>query len=103
MTKEEFINALSEQTGFTKADCRRYLDSHLEIIKDTLSSGDNVQFIGFGGFSVSNTKAKQGINPQTGQKITIPAGKRVKFSAGKQLKDAVKSSKGSSKSTKKKK
>ena len=45
--------------------------------------------IGFGTFKVSETAAREGRNPRTGEVIQIAAGKAPKFSAGKELKDAV--------------
>jgi DNA-binding protein HU-beta len=45
---------------------------------------------GFGTFMVTERKAREGRNPQTGSPIKIPATKVVKFKPGKQLKDSVK-------------
>ena len=56
----------------------------------SLKKGDEVQFTGFGKFSVQKRAAREGINPQTKQKIKIAASKVPKFSAGSQLKAAVK-------------
>ena len=49
----------------------------------------NVQLIGFGTFSVTKRAARDGINPQTGEKIKIKASKAVKFKAGAGLKAAL--------------
>jgi DNA-binding protein HU-beta len=54
-----------------------------------LKSGDDVRLVGFGTFSVANRAASEGRNPQTGEKINIPASKQPKFKAGKGLKDAI--------------
>jgi nucleoid DNA-binding protein len=89
MNKEELINAISEKTGFTKADSKRFLDAHLEAIEEALKKGDNVQLIGFGSYSIVERKATTGRNPRTGEEIKIAASKKVKFSVGKQLKEAV--------------
>ncbi|OLB87228.1 MAG: hypothetical protein AUI17_03140 [Acidobacteriales bacterium 13_2_20CM_2_55_5] len=51
--------------------------------------GDRVALIGFGTFSVSQRKARNGRNPQTGATIKIAARKVAKFSAGADLKKAV--------------
>jgi DNA-binding protein HU-beta len=48
-----------------------------------------VALIGFGTFSVSQRKARNGRNPQTGATIKIAARKVAKFSAGADLKKAV--------------
>ena len=51
-----------------------------------------MSFTGFGKFSVADRSARQGVNPQTGEKIQIAASKVPRFSAGSALKNAVKGS-----------
>jgi DNA-binding protein HU-beta len=45
--------------------------------------------MGFGKFYVREQKAREGRNPQTGEKMRIPARKVPTFSAGNSLKGAV--------------
>ena len=61
----------------------------LEIIKDNLSNGYDVAFMGFGTFSINKREAREGRNPATGAKIQIEAKNVVKFKAGKGLNDGV--------------
>lgn len=89
MNKEELITAISVKTNATKVESKKHLDALLEVLEGVLTKGDSLQLIGFGTFSVTEVKAKEGINPRTKEKIKIPASKRVKFSVGKQLKEAV--------------
>jgi nucleoid DNA-binding protein len=49
-----------------------------------------VNFTGFGKFSVAERGPRQGVNPRTGERITIAGGKVPKFSAGAGLKTKVK-------------
>lgn len=44
---------------------------------------------GFGKFYVQERAAREGRNPQTGEKMNIPAQKIPSFSAGNTLKEAV--------------
>jgi len=61
------------------------------IITKSLKRGEEVALTGFGTFSISQRKARTGINPRNpSQKIQIPAMKAPKFKAGKPLKEAVK-------------
>ena len=55
-----------------------------------LRRGGEVSFTGFGKFSVADRSAREGVNPQTGEKIQIAASKVPRFSAGSGLKKAVK-------------
>lgn len=89
MNKKDVIDAVSEKAGVTKAVAANAVDAMLEAISESLSKGETVRFIGFGTFSVQNTKERQGRNPQSGEQITIPASNRIKFVTGKTLKDAI--------------
>jgi DNA-binding protein HU-beta len=89
MNKGELIGAVSEGTGFSKADAGRAIDAVIEAIKKALKKGDTVSIVGFGTFAVRKRAARQGRNPQTGAEIKIKASKNPSFKAGKALKDAV--------------
>jgi DNA-binding protein HU-beta len=59
-------------------------------VTDSLKNGEQIQITGFGKFYVQKRDARQGINPQTKQRINIPASKVPKFTAGNALKDQIK-------------
>lgn len=83
MNKAELINAMAEKAGLTKIDAHKALDAFVEATKDELKAGNKVTLIGFGTFSVSERKARTGINPKTRKSIKIAAKKVAKFKAGK--------------------
>lgn len=89
MTKADLSQKISSVLGTSKADGERAMNIIIDEITRALKSGQDVALTGFGTFTVSNRKARQGINPQTRAKIQIPAMKVPKFKAGKGLKDAV--------------
>jgi DNA-binding protein HU-beta len=89
VTKAEFLDRLAEQVGSKKA-ASDALDAVLNEITDTLSNGGEVSFTGFGKFHVAERGPRQGVNPRTGERITIPGGKVPRFSAGSALKAKVK-------------
>ena len=89
MTKAELIEKLAYNTKLTKEDASKVLDVTLKVIKATLKKDQKVMLIGFGTFSVSKRKARNGRNPRTGDVISIPARKTPKFTAGKAFKDAI--------------
>lgn len=93
MNKTELTEALAEATDFTKADAQRAIDALFDteegVISGTLKGGEKVQITGFGTFETRERKARMGRNPQTGEKIRIPASTAVSFRAGKGLKDSV--------------
>jgi DNA-binding protein HU-beta len=90
MNKQAVVDALADKTGMSKKDAEVAIVSLLDIITDELQNKGTVAFTGFGTFSTSDRKARQGVNPATGEKIQIAATTVPKFKAGKSLKDAVK-------------
>ncbi len=90
MQKSELAEALAKKIGLSKRQAEESLNAILGEIEKTLSKGGEVILTGFGKFHVVNRKAREGINPKTGEKIKIPAQKVPKFKAGKALKDSVK-------------
>jgi DNA-binding protein HU-beta len=89
VTKADLVNAMAEKAGLSKADSEKALKSFIDVITEALQAGDKVALVGFGTFSVGERAARTGQNPQTGNKIEIPASKSPKFKAGKALKDAI--------------
>jgi DNA-binding protein HU-beta len=91
VTKAEFIDQIATKAGLTKKDAGAAVEAVLATISDTLKSGGDVSFTGFGKFHVQNRAARTGVNPRNpGEKVNIPAAKVPKFSAGSALKVAVK-------------
>jgi DNA-binding protein HU-beta len=89
LNKNDLVAAVSDDSGLTKSDATRAVDSVFDSITKALKTGSEVRLVGFGTFSVSNRKASVGRNPRTGEQIQIPASKQPKFKAGKGLKDAI--------------
>ena len=91
MTKQEFVDQVASQSGLAKKEAGDAVDAVLTVIQETLSRGGDISFTGFGKFSVADRGARQGVNPQTGERIQIAASRVPRFSAGSALKNAVKS------------
>ncbi len=91
MTKGEFVDLLAsdERIGNKKAAAES-VEAVLDTIASALSRGDDVNFTGFGKFSVAERSPRQGVNPRTRERITIPGGRVPRFSAGAALKSRVK-------------
>jgi len=89
MNKSQLIDAVASDSGLSKADSARAIDSLVATVTKTLKKGDEVAITGFGKFSVVKRAARQGVNPRTGERVKIKASKAPKFSAGASLKQAV--------------
>lgn len=89
MKKLEFTLALAKKIGITKDQAEKFLKGQNELIIETLRKDEEVQLTGFGAFKVSKRAARVGVNPRTGEKITIAATRTPKFTAGKTFKESI--------------
>jgi DNA-binding protein HU-beta len=91
VNKSELVDQLASRSDLKRAEAERALNALTDIVKETLQRGGDVSITGFGKFSVAERGARQGVNPQTGERIQIAASKAPKFSAGADFKKALKS------------
>ena len=89
MNKSQLIEAVASDSGLSKSDSTRVIESLLDTVTRALRKGDEVTITGFGKFSVIKRAARQAVNPRTGERLQIKASKGPKFSAGAALKQAV--------------
>jgi DNA-binding protein HU-beta len=89
VNKTELIERIAEKTDVPKSQAQKHFDAFEKVVTEMLKSGDEVQITGFGKFYVREQKAREGRNPQTGEKMRIPARKVPSFSAGNSLKKSV--------------
>ena len=89
MNKNDLVASVVNDSGLSKADAAKAVDSVFNTISKALSNGSDVRLVGFGTFSVTQRRASEGRNPRTGERIQIPASKQPKFKAGKALKNAI--------------
>ena len=96
--KGDVINSIAEQAGISKKEATAAFDAFVGYISDSCQRGERCAIPGLGSFAVSQRKAREGRNPRTNEKITIPASKNVRFKAGKDLREAVNSARRAGKS-----
>ena len=89
MTKKEFVSTLSEKTGLSKKDTEVFVNAFIDTITEELASGGSVNLTGFGSFEVRSRKEKTCLNPQTKERMLVPATKSPAFKPGKALKDEI--------------
>lgn len=89
MTKAKFITKVRENSELSKEKIDETLTIILNTIVDSVTAGEKVTFVGFGSFEKVHTEARKGVNPSTGEEITIEAKDKPKFKAGKIFADAV--------------
>ncbi|UCH92763.1 MAG: HU family DNA-binding protein [Candidatus Aminicenantes bacterium] len=90
MNKSELIKQISAKAKLKLSDTEKLVNAFIETVSEELRNKGKVTLVGFGTFAVAHRKAKTGVNPKTGAKITIPAKNVPVFKPGKALKEMVK-------------
>ena len=84
MTKAQLIEQMAKDAGISKAEAGKAINSLIDSVGEAVKEEDGrITLLGFGTFSKVYRKARQGVNPATGEKITIEARHVVKFKPGK--------------------
>ncbi len=89
MRKSDLVKSVSQQVKQPETQVTAVVNATFNAIQDALANGDEVALTGFGTFRISERGAREGRNPQTGERITIPSRKSPSFKPGTQLKRAV--------------
>ena len=92
MQKTDFVKSVADRANVSQKEAKQVIDAALDIITASLKGGEKVTLTGFGTFEVRQRQEREGVNPQTRQKIKIAATKTPGFSASSTLKEAVKGS-----------
>jgi integration host factor subunit alpha len=79
LTREDIVEAVAEQVGFSKKQSVELVETLLELIKTSLESGDYVLVSGFGKFRVKEKKERRGRNPATGDVMMMRPRRVVTF------------------------
>lgn len=87
MNKKDLVRAIANKSDVTLKVAGEVLDGFIEAIEESLKAGETVQISGFGSFELKSKPAREGINPKTGEKISIEASKAPAFKFGKAFKD----------------
>ena len=89
MNKKQLIERMVEHTDSPKSEAEKHLEAFTAAVSGALKAGEEVQLPGFGKFYVREQKAREGRNPQSGEKMNIPARKVPAFKAGKSFKESI--------------
>lgn len=87
MNKGEFIKAIAEKAELTHKQADEAYAAFVDTVEEELKKGEKVQLIGFGTFELKHKPERQGVNPATGDKITIAESYTPKLKVGKSFKE----------------
>ncbi|MGB2688503.1 MAG: integration host factor subunit alpha [Desulfobacterales bacterium] len=89
LAKSQIVESVQNQTGFPRNRSVEIVETLLEIIKKTLTSGEDVLVSGFGKFCVKEKKERKGRNPATGENLMLEPRKVVIFKCSGKLREMV--------------
>jgi len=89
MNRRELVAELAERLEIDKRAADTGLQAFVDVVTDTVASGEVVAISGFAKFARVDRAARMGRNPQTGEAIRIKASRRVRVTPLKAFKDAV--------------
>lgn len=94
MKKFEFVSAVAERAGVTKADAEKVIDAIAPVIVETcVDNGDEISLLGLGKFKQKVNSAHKGINPLTKKAIDIPESHTLAFKASPTIKKVIETKK----------
>lgn len=89
MKKQDFIKSIAVKAGLSQDAASKAITAMIDVVTQSLQKGEEINLTGFGAWKVSQRAARNGVNPKTREKITIPAVKTPVFRAGKTLKESI--------------
>ena len=89
LTKEEIVNSIYMQIGYSKKISENLLEDFFEIIFNSLKKNNKVKIAKFGTFQVRFKKSRIGRNPKTKEKKVISERKVILFKTSKELKKKI--------------
>jgi DNA-binding protein HU-beta len=89
MSQSEVYNHFAEKTGMKRAQIKELFEELATLAMSEVKTNGEFALPGFGKLVLSERKAREGRNPQTGETIQIPAKTTLKFRVGKGMKDSV--------------
>ena len=89
MNKKTLLEEIAKESELSKSKIEATLNLTLGSMKKVIKKHGKLQLVGFGTFKVKKRKARNGVNPQTGEKIKIKASKTCTFKVGKAFKETL--------------
>ena len=88
ITKNDLVDSIYQDTGYERQLVQKVVESFLEQVKDSLSSGCTIELRGFGTFEPRLRKGRsKARNPKTGETLSVEPHYVAVFRAGKELKN----------------
>ena len=88
-TKNDIAHAVSQKLDFPRNHTLEIVQATLDVIVETLATGERVELRNFGVFEVKQRQPRKARNPRTGESVKVPARRVVIFKPGKNVEKRV--------------
>lgn len=89
ITFKQLVELIAKQSKQSESSANSFIHELVQIIESGLKQSGSVSISGFGKFELRWMKERAGVNPQTGDEITIPGQNKVVFKPYKALRETV--------------
>lgn len=90
MTKSQLIETVTSRVkNVSKKDVELVVETIFDCMTDALAKDERIEIRGLGSFVAKVRDAREGRNPKTGEKVTVPHKRTPFFTVGKELKERV--------------
>jgi integration host factor subunit beta len=90
MTRSELVEIISaKQSQLSVKDVELAVKTIIDLMSNSLSSGQRIEIRGFGSFSLHYRAPRVGRNPKTGESVSLTSKYVPHFKPGKELRELV--------------
>ena len=89
MLKSDLIEKVAKELNMNHDITQLVINNIFDTMTDALDKGESIEIRGFGSFSIRHYKGREGRNPKTSERVTVPPRKKPFFKVGKELKNRV--------------
>ncbi len=83
---KDIVRSIAQKLDIPAETAEAVLKEFQNVVISQMNDSGEVRLVGFGTFKTVDRSAREARNPQTGEKLEIPAHKAVRFVPGKNLK-----------------
>ncbi len=90
MTKSQLIEVVAARMeSLSKKDVESVVETIFGCMTEALTRDERIEIRGFGSFVSKSRESREGRNPKTGEKVSVPKKRTPFFTVGKELKERV--------------
>jgi len=89
LTKQTIIEKIAKKNNLSLTEAKDTFETLLEIMKETLASGEDIMISNFGKFQVNEKAPRKGRNPATGENMVLDGRRTVTFGCSGKLRDRI--------------